>query len=111
MEKLYRCEVCGMILEEGQLEDKCPKCGQPKEKYVEMSEVDAEKVIRSEYTNDLHMELINLLNQIEDVANLGIEDNLDPSCVNIFKRAKAHALLLKQYSKAEIAGHISKGKW
>jgi len=35
MEKLYRCEVCGMILEEGQLEDKCPKCGQPKEKHIE----------------------------------------------------------------------------
>ena len=57
------------------------------------------------------MELINLLNQIEDISNLGIEDNLDPSCVNVFKRAKAHASLLKQYSKAEIAGHIAKGKW
>lgn len=111
MEKLYRCEVCGMILAEGQLEDKCPKCGQPKEKYIEMSVEDAEKSRRSDYTNDLHMELINLLNQIEDISNLGIEDNLDPSCVNVFKRAKAHASLLKQYSKAEIAGHIAKGKW
>jgi len=111
MEKLYRCEVCGMILEEGQLEDKCPKCGQPKEKYIEMSPEDAEKVNRSEFTNDLHIELINLLNQIEDISNIGIEDNLDPSCVNIFKRAKANALLLKQYCKAEIQGHIVKGKW
>ena len=25
--KLFKCEVCGQILEEGQLEDKCPKCG------------------------------------------------------------------------------------
>lgn len=111
MEKLYRCEVCGMILEESQLEDKCPKCGQPKEKYIEMSPEDAEKVNRSEFTNDLHVELINLLNQIEDISNIGIEDNLDPSCVNIFKRAKANALLLKQYCKAEIQGHITKGKW
>jgi len=111
MEKLYKCEVCGMELEEGQLEDKCPKCGAPKEKYHEMAAEDAEKVTRSEFTNDLHIELIDLLNQIEDISNLGIEDNLDPSCVNIFKRAKAHALLMKQYCKAEIVGHIAKGKW
>lgn len=111
MEKLYKCEVCGMVLEEGQLEDKCPKCGALKEKYHEMAVEDAQKVNRSEYSNDLHIELIDLLNQIEDIANLGIEDNLDPSCVNIFNRAKANALLLKQYCKAEIAGHISKGKW
>lgn len=111
MEKLYRCEVCGLILEEGQLEDNCQKCGSPREKFHEMAEADVEKVERSEKTNDLHAELIDLVNQMEDVADMGIEDNLDPSCAKIFARAKTYTKLLKQLCKAEIAGHVSKGKW
>ena len=60
--KLFKCEVCGQILEEGQLEDKCPKCGAPREKFHEMSEEDTAKSIRSEKTNDLHARLIDLTN-------------------------------------------------
>lgn len=111
MKKLYRCEVCGLILEEGQLEDHCPKCGQPKEKFHEMAAEDAEKVLRSEKTNDLHAELIKLCVKLEALADAGIEDNLDPSCAKIFTRAKANAKLLHQLAKAEVAGHVSKGKW
>lgn len=111
MKKLYRCEVCGLILEEGQLEDNCPKCGAPREKFHEMAPEDAEKVIRSEKTNDLHAQLIHLSNKLEALGDAGIEDNLDPSCVKIFTRASKYAKLLKQLSMAEIAGHASKGKW
>lgn len=111
MAKLVKCEVCGLILEEGQVGDTCPKCGQPKDKFHEMAQEDADKVIRSEKTNDLYAELIDLLNQVEDVADCGIEDNLDPSCAKIFAKAKAEAKLLKQLAKAEVAGHVSKGKW
>jgi len=48
---------------------------------------------------------------LEALADAGIEDNLDPSCVNIFKRAKANANFLRRLARAEIAGHIAKGKW
>ena len=34
--KFYRCEVCGLILEEGQMEDHCPKCNAPREKFAEL---------------------------------------------------------------------------
>lgn len=109
--KLFKCEVCGQILEEGQLEDKCPKCGAAREKFHEMNEEDTAKSIRSEKTNDLHARLIDLTNTLEALADAGIEDNLDPSCVNIFKRAKANANFLRRLARAEIAGHIAKGKW
>ena len=109
--KLFKCEVCGQILEEGQLEETCPKCGAHREKFIEMSEEDAAKSLRSEKSNDLHARLIDLSNKLETLADAGIDDNLDPSCVKIFKRAKAHANILRRLAKAEIAGHIAKGKW
>lgn len=111
MAKLYKCEVCGLVLEEGQLEDHCPKCAQPKEKFHELSAEDAEKIVRSEKTNDLYAQMLRLLDKLEGVADCGIEDNLDPSCAKIFARTKAYAKLLKQLAKAEVAGHVSKGKW
>ncbi len=111
MKKLYRCSVCGIVLEESQLEDHCPKCGAPRDKFVEITPEVTEKIERSEFTNDLHAELIKLCTKLEKLAEAGIADNLDPSCVKIFTRAKVNAALLKQLSKAEIAGHISKEKW
>jgi len=109
--KFYRCEVCGLVLEEGQLEENCPKCGAPKEKFIELDSEASEKHIRSEFTNDLHVQLIHLCEKLEHVAEAGINDNLDPSCVKIFVRTKAYSKLLKQLAKAELAGHITKGKW
>lgn len=111
MAKYYKCEVCGLILEEGQLEDTCPKCAQPKDKFHEMAAEDATKVERSELTNDLYAQMIELCNALEEVAEVGVEDNLDPSCAKIFARASKEAKLLKQLAKAEVAGHVSKGKW
>ncbi|HAM62282.1 MAG: rubredoxin [Firmicutes bacterium GWF2_51_9] len=111
MKKLYRCEVCGIILEEDQLEDHCPKCNAPREKFSEVSAETAEKITRSEFTNDLHADLIHLCVKLEKLAEAGIADNLDPSCVKIFTRTKKYAKLLKQLAKAEIQGHISKEKW
>lgn len=111
MKKLYRCSVCGLVLEEGQLEDNCPKCGAPRDKFVEVSAEVAERIVRSWFTNDLHAELIKLCVKLEALADAGIADNLDPSCVKIFTRAKTNAALLHQLSKAEIAAHIVKEKW
>ena len=41
----------------------------------------------SRFTNSLYMQLHVLLEQVMDVAEDGIDDNLDPSCVKIFDRA------------------------
>ena len=44
-------------------------------------------------------------------ARAGIEDNLDPGCVHVFELAKQYAWEIKQMAKAELAGHIAKGKY
>lgn len=108
---LWRCEVCGYVHEGDEAPDKCPKCGAPKEKFTAVPEDDAKKIYMSDRTNDIHMEIAQLAMRIEALAKEGIEINLDPPCVALFENAKKEAWVIKQRSKAEIAGHIGKGKW
>lgn len=57
------------------------------------------------------MRITELAMEIAQLAEEGIEIDLDPPCVSLFKAAKHEAWVIKQRSKAEIAGHIGKGKW
>ncbi|MHB1314444.1 MAG: rubredoxin-like domain-containing protein [Christensenellales bacterium] len=108
---LWKCSVCGFVYEGNEAPEKCPKCGAPKESYAALSEQDAKKVYDSDRTNDIHMEIINLAMRIKELAKEGIDINLDPPCVAVFNNAKNEAWIIKQRSKAEIAGHVSRGKW
>lgn len=111
MKKLFKCSVCGFIHEGDSPFDKCPKCGMGSEKFVELSADDAAKVYKSERTNDIHMEIIDLTNKIIKLSLEGIELKLDPNCVTTFQKATAESYIMKQRSKAEIESHIGKGKW
>ncbi len=108
---LWKCSVCGFVHEGDDAPEKCPKCGAPKEKFSALSEEDAKKIYDSDRTNDIHMEIVNLAMKIKDLAEEGIEINLDPPCVALFKQALAESWIIKQRSKAEIAGHLTRGKW
>jgi len=108
---LWKCSVCGYVHEGSEAPEKCPKCGSPKEKYNALSEEDAKKIYDSDRTNDIHMEIIKCAMKIKALAKEGIEINLDPPCVALFKQAHVEAWVIKQRSKAEIAGHVGRGKW
>jgi len=108
---LWKCSVCGYIHEGAEAPEKCPKCGAPAEKFSALPEEDAKKIYASDRTNDIHMEIIKLAMKIKDLAKEGIEINLDPPCVALFKQAFEESIIIKQRSKAEIAGHVSRGKW
>lgn len=111
MKKLWRCSVCGYIHEGEEAPDACPKCGAPKDKFVELSAEDADKIYKSDRTNDIHMELITLAGRIYELTREGIDIDLDPPCVALFKKAKDEAWVIKQRSKAELEGHMKRGKW
>jgi len=111
MKKLWRCSVCGYVSEGPEAPDTCPKCGAPKDKFIEISEEDADKIFKSDRTNDIHMEIITLAGKIRELAKEGIDLNLDPPCVALFKAALKESWVIKQRSKAEIEGHMKKGKW
>ncbi|OHE42313.1 MAG: rubredoxin [Tenericutes bacterium GWF2_57_13] len=108
---LWKCSVCGLVHEGPEAPEKCPKCGAPKEKFVALSDDDAKKVYASDRTNDIHMEIIRLSMKIADLADEGVKLNLDPACVSTFRQAKNEVWIIKQRSKAELAGHMAKGKW
>jgi predicted nucleic acid-binding Zn-ribbon protein len=108
---MWRCGSCGYIWDGEEPPDKCPKCGAAKEKFVELEDKAMELVERSRYTNSLHMQLYVMLEQVMDVAEDGVDDNLDPACVKIFKRVLAEAEILQQSIKAELQGHMNKSKW
>ena len=88
--KLWRCGVCGYIHDGDSPPEKCPKCGAPKEKFSALNEAEASLVHRSRITNDLHCRLISLMDEVRKIAEAGI---------------------IGQSAKAEIRGHMGKGKW
>ncbi len=111
MKKLFKCSVCGFICEGVEAPEKCPKCSVTKEKFIELSSEDADKIYKSDRTNDIHLEIINLADKIFKLSREGININLDPTCVAAFEKAKNDAWTIKQISKAELAAHMNKGKW
>lgn len=111
MKKLFKCSVCNYIGEWEAAPAECPKCGAPAEKFNELSEEDAKKVYRSDKSNTIHMEIIALADRIIQLSKEGIEDDLDPTCIVVFKKAIDNAWTTKQLCKAELQAHISKGKW
>jgi rubredoxin len=111
MKKLFKCKVCGYVHEGTDAPDMCPKCGAPKEQFVELSNEESGKIYASDRTNDIHMEIIALMGKVAVLCEEGIKINLDPPCVACFEKAKNESWVIKQRAKAEIAGHITKGKW
>jgi predicted nucleic acid-binding Zn-ribbon protein len=107
----WRCGVCGYVYDGDLPPEICPKCGASREKFTQIPEEESNLIARARITNQFHMELFGLLEKVREVAEMGIEDKLDPACVSLFEHALRFATELQQGIKAEIAGHIGKGKW
>ncbi len=109
--RMYRCGVCGYIWEGDEPPERCPKCGAPKDQFTKLTDDEAKLIERARYTNDLHMKLIGLMEKAIDIAEMGIEDDLDPPCVALFKNAKKQCEIISMSSRTEIRAHVMKGKW
>lgn len=107
----WRCTVCNYIHDGDSPPDVCPICGAPKEKFVKVEADESNLIERSRMTNELHMELATTARHLVELAEVGIEDDLDPGCVRIFKRAKEWGSDLAKAAMAEIKVHVGKGKW
>lgn len=107
----WKCTVCGYVFDGDVAPERCPNCGAPREKFERLLEDKAQLIERSRYTNDLHIALQRLLQEVLTIADNGIKDNLDPRCLEIFTQAKEMAWMIRQRSKAEVQTHIGKGKW
>lgn len=108
---MWKCSVCGYIHNGTEAPEKCPKCGATADKFVKLTEEQETLITKSTRTNDLHMELCQLMESVVMIAEEGIEINLDPGCIVTFKKALKEAEIIKGISKAEMASHVVKGKW
>jgi rubredoxin len=108
---MYQCTVCGFIYDGDAAPETCPKCGAPKDKFEKLDDASEEKIERSRFTNSLHMNLLSIMEEVENLAEQGIQDDLDPGCVAIFQKTQESAYDIMQSIKAELQGHMKKGKW
>jgi predicted nucleic acid-binding Zn-ribbon protein len=108
---MWRCSACGFVWDGEDPPAECPKCGGGESKYVQIDARAVELIDRSRFTNSLHIQLYGLLEQVMDMAEDGIDDNLDPNCVKLFQQAMDLSEILQQAIKAELQSHMNKGKW
>ena len=109
--KKFRCTICGYIHDGDNPPAFCPKCGATADKFEELDETAAGLVERSRQTNLYHSKVIALAGEIVEICKAGIGDNLDPGCVDVFKKSLEMANQQMKLSMTEVAGHMQKGKW
>jgi hypothetical protein len=110
MKKKWKC-ACGYVHDGDVAPAKCVKCGAPAEKFTLLDDAAAGLVERSRRTNMLHARVIEHARQIEHACKEGIEDNLDPGCVDVFNKTLFASYEMMKLAMTELAGHVSKGKW
>jgi hypothetical protein len=108
--KKWKCS-CGYVHDGDNPPASCPKCGAAPEKFTMLDDNAAGLVERSRHTNMLHAQVIDLARQIERVSKDGIADNLDPGCMDVFKKTLQASYVMMKLSMTEIQGHMNKGKW
>jgi rubredoxin len=109
--KKWKCGGCGYVHDGESAPAACPKCGAPREKFAQLDEAAAGLVERSRHTNMLHAKVISLAREIEIACKDGIRDNLDPGCVDAFRKSLEMSYVMMKLSMTEQAIHIGKGKW
>ena len=108
---MWKCGNCGYVWDGEEAPETCPKCGVGKDQYSKLDDECVKLIERSRKTNCIHTRLNATLCQVKQLARDGIEDDLDPGCVSIFTKALEQATQLSQSIKAELQGHMNKGKW
>jgi predicted nucleic acid-binding Zn-ribbon protein len=108
---LWRCGSCGYIHDGKEAPEKCPKCGAPKIQFTQIENDKAALIEKSRKTNAMHMAIASMDAKIQKWAKTIKDENLDPNCVAIAERVLKDTHETIQAIKAELAGHMTKGKW
>jgi len=108
---LWKCSVCGYIHDGENAPDKCPKCGAPKEKFSKIEAEAAKLIERSRKTNEMHIAIAGFMKKSQKWAMKIKEDNLDPPCVALAEKVLKDTNEIIQAIKAELEGHMKRGKW
>jgi rubredoxin len=107
----WRCEVCGYVHDGEEAPDNCPKCGAPKEQFVQIDEEADGLIEKSRKTNEMHIAIMGLYSKVQKWANEVKKEELDPMCVQIADKVLKDTHETIQSIKAELETHMKKGKW
>ena len=66
------------------------------EKFTEIPAEKSALIDRSRKTNQIYMEISALLEQVRELSEIGRDDDLDPPCVALFKKAIGYSVELQQ---------------
>ena len=65
---MFKCTACGYIPDGDAAPATCPKCGAPAEKFQAVASDAAALIEKSRHTNGLHMQLINIFEEVIAIA-------------------------------------------
>jgi hypothetical protein len=108
---MWRCRDCGLVWDGESAPSECPKCNAKEGRFARLEPGVADQIERARFTNGLLMQLYLLLEQVMDVAEDGVDEDLDRACVAIFEEAMLVAEPLQQAIKAEMEAHVQQRKW
>ncbi len=109
--KIWRCEVCGYLHDGEEPPDICPKCGAPKEKFALLDEEEAEMMMDARNTKEKYREILKRLDEIEQLANEGLELDLDEGCNQIFNKTVQDIGGIQKRVRDELAEHAQECIW
>lgn len=108
---MWRCEVCGYLQEGSEPPEYCVKCGAPREKFALLDEEETEMMRDAIRTREKYERIFVLLSEVLDVAEQGIELDLDDGCNRIFNQTKEQVTGVHKMIKDELAGHAQQCVW
>ncbi len=108
---MWRCRTCDLVWDGESPPSECPKCSAKEGRFLRLEPTAADRIERARFTNALLMQLSLLLEQVMDVAEDGLDEDLDRACVSIFEQAVVTAEPLQQAIKAEIEAHVKQQQW
>ena len=109
--KMWRCDVCGYLHEGDEAPEVCVKCGAPREKFVLLDEEEAEMMHDAVRTREQYQRIFALLTEVLEVAQEGIELDMDEGCNRIFNQTKEEVSGVHQMIKDELAGYAQHCVW
>lgn len=108
---MWRCTVCNYIWDADEAPLTCPNCEAAAAKFTRLSDKAIDTIERSRFANSLLMHLHGLMEQAIEIAEDGIDDNLDPACVKIFAEMLDQAEHVQQLVLLELQAHMATGRW
>ena len=106
---IFRCEVCGCVIDEKK-PAVCPVCG-GKDEFVKMNDFDEEKVDSARTVNEILMELLSTVSNGIEIALEAKDEDPDQSTDKILNRILVDFPEIRAMIYAQLGKNAREGRW